>query len=53
MYSVVHLILNFQKFNLDHLGLFLNFYPGYQQLLKPKISLALKVLEVFPGKITA
>ena len=26
-------------------------YPGYQQFLKPKIPLALKVLQVFPGKI--
>ena len=34
-------------------GLCFYFYPAYQQFLKPKILLALKVLQAFPGKIIA
>ena len=33
IFSLVHLILKFQKFNLDHLG-YVFFYPGYQQFFE-------------------
>ena len=54
-HSFVFLILSHSEISEIPLGyiIMFSFYPGDQQFLKPKIPLAMKVLQVFPGKIIA
>ena len=58
IHSLVHLILKFQKYNMGYypfLLLLLLFFLSSMStvFMKPKIPLAVKVLQVFPGKIIA
>ena len=49
IHSLVHLILKYQKYNMDYPFFFLSSMSTV--FMKPKIPLAVKVLQVFPGKI--
>ena len=52
IHSLVHLILKFQKYNMD--SPFFFFLSSMSTVfMKPKIPLAVKILQVFPGKIIA